>query len=68
MATERIPGSLERELPGERTALPLTDLNTEEADFLARLNDVYGEDPNPEDERLIAGMHAAFRRVLEHDK
>lgn len=68
MATERLSEPQEREFPSERAALPLTDLDPEEADFLTRLNEVYGENSNPEDERLIAGMHAAFRRVLEHDK
>jgi hypothetical protein len=68
MATERIPIPHKDELPSERDALPLPDPGTEDAAFLASLNAVYGEDPNPEDERLIAGMHAAFRRVLERDE
>jgi len=68
MATERIPTPHEDKLPSERDALPLPEPGTEDAAFLASLNEVYGEDPNPEDEYLIAGMHAAFRRVLEHDE
>lgn len=68
MATGRMSEPQDRELSSERAALPLPDLNAEEADFLVRRNEVYGGNPNPEDERLVAGMHAAFRRVLEHDE
>jgi hypothetical protein len=66
MASERILRSAKGELPSERVA-QLPEPGTEDAGFLARLNEVYGEDPNPEDERLIAGMRVAFRQVLERD-
>jgi len=62
MATERIPTPHKDELPSERAALPLPEPGSEDATFLASLNAVYGEDPNPEDERLIAGMHAAVQQ------
>jgi hypothetical protein len=68
MATERIPIPHKDELPSERDTRPPPEPGSEDAAFLASLNAVYGEDPNPEDERLIAGMHAAFRRVLERDE
>jgi hypothetical protein len=41
---------------------------TEDADFLARLNEVYDEESDLDDERLIARMRATFRRVLERER
>jgi len=62
MATERIPTPHEAELPSERTALPPPEPGTEDAAFLAGLSKVYSEDPNPEDEYLIAGRRAAVQQ------
>jgi hypothetical protein len=68
MATERRPVARRGELPSERAVPPPPQPGTEEADFLARLNEVYGEDPDPDEERLIAGMRAATRCALEREQ
>jgi len=67
MTTEQRPASYSDERPSERAMPPPPEPGTEDADFLARLNAVYGEEPNPDEARLVIRMRAAFRRVLERE-
>jgi hypothetical protein len=43
-------------------------LGTKDADFLARLNEVFGNEPDHDDEQLIAGARSAFMRTLKNER
>ncbi len=68
MATEQRPAPQRGELPSQRAMPPPPEPGTEDADFLARLNEVYGEESDLDDERLVAAMRATFQRVLERER
>lgn len=68
MATEPVPRHQPTydERPSERT-VPIPPLGSDDAALLANLNEVYGE-PDPDDERVLAGVRQAMRGVLEHER
>jgi hypothetical protein len=68
MATERQDQFPAHELPSERILPRPPAPRTKDADFLARLNEVYGHEPDHDDERLIAGTRSAFRRLLKNER
>jgi hypothetical protein len=68
MATERQHTYPAHELPSERILPRPPAPRTKDADFLARLNEVYGDEPDHDDERLIAGARSAFSRVLKNER
>ena len=51
------------ERPSERTPTPPAP-GTADADFLANLNDVYGEESDQEEAQILAGIRRSMRDVL----
>lgn len=56
-----------RERPSERTPI-VPEPGTDDADFLANLNEVYGDEPDREETQILVGIRRSMRDVLERER
>lgn len=68
MATERQHQYPAHKLPSERMPPRQPAPGTKDAEFLARLNEVFGNEPDHDDEQLIVGVRSAFMRTLKNER
>ena len=64
MATERQHQYPAHKLPSERIPPRQPAPGTKDADFIARLNEVFETEPDLDDEQLITSARSAFMRTL----
>jgi len=66
MATERQHQYPAHKLPSERIPPRQPAPGTKDADFIARLNEVFETEPDLDDEQLIISARSAFVRTLKN--